>query len=111
MKRKTFSVLAIVFLGLFVALALFQLVFWRQIVEEWGGPNFHGLDSVNFPIRWKPIAYIAAAVSEIVLLAKGKDHRAAAAVVPAAAWLIGGIIGNVWFVTAEDIAYISVISS
>lgn len=105
MKRKTFSVLAIVFLGLFIALALFQLVFWRQIVEEWGGSNFHGLDSVNIPIRWKPIAYIAAAVSEIVLLAKGKNHCAAAAVVPAAAWLIGNIIDHVQFVTGEDMVY------
>lgn len=111
MKRKTLSVLAIVFLGLFIALALFQLVFWRQIVEGSGDLYFYDLDQVKFPIQCKPIACIAAAVLEIVLLAKGKNHRAIAAVVPAAAWLIGGIIGNVWFVTAEDIAYISVISS
>lgn len=42
---------------------------------------------------------------EIVLTAKWKNHRAAAAVVPAAAWLIGNIIDHVQFVTGEDMVY------
>lgn len=110
MKRKTFSVLAIVFLGLFIALALFQLVFWRQIVEGSGHWYFYGLDSVTFPIPWQTVVFIAAAVTEIVLLAKGKNHRAAAAVVPAAAWLIGNIIYYVQCKVVGDKAYLFAVS-
>lgn len=111
MKRKTLSVLAIVFLGLFIALALFQLVFWRQLFRIWGALGFYDLDSVKFPIPWRTVVYIAAAVTEIFLTAKGKNRRAAAAAaVPAAAWLLGTIMYYVQYKVVEDKAYLFAVS-